>query len=293
MSALESVRLLHEEHELLEGSMMDVLNAKPRSLRGALVSDLSLTFLSRQCQRHAGRLAALYEDSSGALQAEGARLSGSDGGDPLALFYSRLGEVRAGVVPPPPPPTHPSHHHSTAAAGGGADASLLPLAVHPLISSLLTSAEASLSGFSPDEVFGKYVDLTGSFGEWGNLPGVREARASAAAGEAIEDATLADWGRTDYLAWLKAMPKAHTSLPLKTRRSHGYRRHLHALLVRLLTFFTLKHPLILMEEVVEGWAGAWQGPCGVWAAAGGGGGGEGEEGVRAPPLSANTPFVPL
>lgn len=158
---MESHRNLFEELEALESGMMEILDSRPRSLLGALVSDLSLSKLSRTSQSHAERLLSLCDDSQGALVQEARRLSGLDGGDCMALFYARLAEAREGASG--------EGGVGTGEEGMGTDALLTPLpagGVHPLVASLVSAAESSVSAFTPDEVYGKYIDLWPLFEEW-------------------------------------------------------------------------------------------------------------------------------
>ena len=306
----------HEELEVLEGAIVEVINLRPRSLRGGLLCDLGVAALLRASQRLCARLSGLHDDHAGLLRHELSLLSGSASDSPdLTLFYARLSDASAAAAAAAAvgagaalaePPRLPTDVASMAAALEAASAaaastgptiagSVLALTSHPAVEAPLAAAARALeAAFLPDEVYGRYIDLGELFEQWTNLPGVKEPRLEAVladdpppmgAGAAAEP-----WKGVDFTGWLRGLGACHAGLPSKTRRGHAYKRYIAGAARRLLRFFAHKFPLVDHAELVAAWAAEWQGPGAAWKAQVGGEGAApeppGASGGSAPPPTA-------
>jgi splicing factor 3A subunit 3 len=225
-------------------------------------------------QRAAGEVAALLRDPNGRLRAEvdgmaaggagqGAAAEGEEASDPLALFYARLEEVRAG-------------HRGAALAVESAERAARAGAA--------AAGEAALASFSAEELYGRYVDLAPLFEEFSNLPSVRDARFAAASGgrSAVTEPDVMDAALADYPAFLSKLLDLHLGLPHRVKASRSYRRYTPSLARYLFAFLNRRSPFLEPAEVLRGWAAdfdrAWA--AGVVA----GWGGEVEVDVAPPAL---------
>ena len=207
--------------------------------REALLADLKVSAYLSQAQATSSRLLTLYTDADGTFQETISSMAG--GADAaLASFYSRLADVH--------------DHHK-----GHGDAALPAAAQEaPLTAGLDAAAEAALSLFTSEELYGRYVDMGGLYEEWANLPGVRDVRAAAAVGDASETAAAvgmepsaaAAVARADYIAYLRDLPTLHSpgALPSggggRTRGSRQYRKYVTSLASYLVGFIARAHPLV-------------------------------------------------
>ena len=207
----------------------------PLQHKDALLADLQASACMGQSQRAAARLLSSYEDRDGSLREEVALVEGRDAAEPssppdaMISFYRRLGDIREYHRRYPSTP-----EDSTAVA------------------TALASATGVLDSFSPDELYGRYIDLAAPFEEWCNLPGVKDARMDAASeGDGGSFSALA---RSDYIAYLRRFSDVHTELPASTKISRRFQRYIASLAQTLLSFAARSQPLLDLRAAVFSYA---------------------------------------
>lgn len=316
-SRIESERILLSHIEQFTTSSASVLANKRKRRRAALIAELRVAACSLQAKRAAKQLRLLWKDNDGSRAANLSSMGfGSSTLDPTALFYSRLAESRefhkrsiesnggsgavAGVDG-----SFVSEASLTAELGSSGErgidlrpawmaaTSSIPTVIPQEQQQqqqqkrlevnkdavLIASRETSL--FGDDEIFGAYVDLSGSghFEAFCNLPGVKEARFSAAGGKNLADSlsssglkeeeketlssakNFAAVSLLDYPGFLRHLSDLHSylSLPLQpTRFSRQYKRHIASLANYLFNFFQRTHPLIDAPSLCLEWLSAFE-----------------------------------
>jgi len=313
---LESELNLLASIEQLTTSSASVLANKRKRRRAALIAELRVAACSLQAKRAAKQLRLLWNDSDGSRAALLASMGfGSSSLDPTALFYSRLAESRdfhkraiesnggsaavAGVDG-----SFVTEATLTAELGSSGERGLdLRPAWMAATSSIPTvvpqeqqqqqrlkrlevnrdavlAANREMSNFGEDEIFGSYVDLSGSghFEAFCNLPGVKESRFSAAGGKNLTDSsnsasTLKETEKVEPVSFFKAVSQldypgflrhlsdlhSYSSLPLHpTRISRQYKRHITGLVLYLFGFFQRTHPLIDATALCLEWLAAFE-----------------------------------
>lgn len=199
--------------------------------KDALLADLQVSACLGQSQRAAARLLASYEDRDGSLREEVAAIEGHDAAessaptDVMASFYRRLGDLR-------------EYHRRFPAT---------PEDVAP-VASADAAAAAVLDTFSPDELYGRYIDLAAPFEEWCNLPGVKDARMAAGGGSGGSD--FESLARSDLIGYLRRFSDAHTGLPAATTHSRRFHRYVASLVQTLLLFVARAQPLLDLRSSV-------------------------------------------
>ena len=185
-----------------------------------------------QSQRAAAKLLASYDDRDGSLREEVAAFEGRDAAEPasstdvMASFYRRLGDVR-------------EYHRRYPSAPEDA----VPVA------SADAAATAVLDSFSPDELYGRYVDMVAAFEDWCNLPGVKDARMSGGA-DGAGGSTFETLARSDYIGFLRRFADAHTMLPQSTLHSRRFQRYIANLAQALLGCLARSQPLLDLRATV-------------------------------------------
>jgi hypothetical protein len=294
--------------EQLTTSSANVLANKRKRRRAALLAELRVAACSLQAKRVAKRLRIIWKDSEGSrAQSLSAMGVGSTTTDPIDLYYSKLSESRefhkrlnesnggnstvAGVDG-----SFVSEDTLATELGNkgerGIDlrpawmtaSSVLPTVIPQqqqqqqqqkrleVNRDAMLAASRDLSAFGDDEIFGAYVDLSGSghFEAFCNLPGVKEARFSAAGGKNfLTDSTSSSTtsqphshskpsmvANLDYPGFLRHLSNLHSNsfLPLQpTRSSRQYKRHIYSLVQYLFSFFQRTHPLIDAVALFNEW----------------------------------------
>jgi hypothetical protein len=272
-SVLERMRVLHEEIETLEKAAVTCWQSKSKAVAPTLQAELRAAAYIRRVQTLSAQLTHMYADTDGSKKVELASLS-ITGPEGMGAFYEKLKDIhaqQARSADTEPTDEFPLRFDETTGLPVVEDKAAVEAA--GVASGVLAgpdgAAETVLRSFTAEELYGKYVDMNNFFVEWSNLPGIKDLRAAAAAGESVEDvaaaAQLGDFTHStlDFTSWLKKLADVHVSLPASVKASRAYRKYISGVVAYVTSFLVRTHPLLdtkdLLADFAEEFVTAWKG----------------------------------